>query len=443
MASPVIRQKYVRPKAGHHPPAFTQAGTCSRIHLTTHPSASPTVPTVLRPSRKLKLALCRLKLQWITGLLAGISLALTVASRWQVGRESPATTTTMGVGSVVQVWLVLCYRTQERKSALLTSRAMGTVGWEKPKSRRLLCVLECFLHLLIPLPRDYLLIGVRVNTIAYVLLLIRNYHVLRLLYWISPFSSLRANVFNSLCDFKIVHGVMYRHFVLKWGHVGAVLAVLALCGLLEAVKGLETVEKALKAMARLGEGGGCLDPVEVVIVLGSVAVGVVLTTVILTNLKQTAALTVSQSQLCTALSAKEAAYPHKVAAAFLLQAWWRISLMRRRHRFDVFTVFAWYRTLLAFAARPAVPQSKNAYSLVTHLAAIETQLRVKILKIRKGVRLSRRLDTVIIKEAQIMRKANILAGQKEPRLLCQGRLPTIREVVSDLSSPLTGQTPHR
>ena len=191
MASQMPRKKYVRSQPVRQPPvvsAFSQTHTCSRFRLSSNHTASPTYsPPGLCTSKALKFALCRLKLQWISGLLAGTSLILSVFSRWTAGRESPTTAATMGVCSLVQVWLVLSYWAQERKSVLWIGRATSR---EPPKSRRMMCALECLFHLLIPFPKACLVLGFRVNTIAYVLLLSRNYHTFRLLYWISPFSSL-------------------------------------------------------------------------------------------------------------------------------------------------------------------------------------------------------------------------------------------------------------
>jgi hypothetical protein len=194
------------------------------------------------------------------------------------------------------------------------------------------------------------------------------------------------------------------------------------------------MHEGLKAMFRLGNGEVVsLDPVHKLAMVISAGVGLVLTAVTLTTLKQTLSLSPGQFQLCGELSANKSADPRRIQAAFLLQAWWRLILMRHRGFIDIHTVFSMHRARLNFASCKAGAQLNHTYTLEAHLAAVEAGLRMKMRKIKAWMRLSRRLDNVIIREAQILGKTNILAGLRPPIRLGM-RLPTIKEVMSDLSS---------
>jgi len=430
MASKVLRKKYERALVPTHSPnklvsAFSQAHTCSHFRVSSCPS-----PTYFPPApqnlRSLKIAQCRINMQWSTGVLAGISLALSVGGYWAVGCKLPSVTAVLCVCSLVQVWLVLFYWAQEGKTALLTSKAVGAVS--KEKSKRILCGLECLLHLLIPLPRDFLVAGVQVNYVAYLLVLSRNYHFLRVLYWISPFSSLRAHLYSSFLN---VGCLAYRHYLRSWSAVGTGIALLSLWLLLAATLGQEAANTGLKALARLGEGQSlAFKPAEQVAVVVSACIGVYLLALVLSAVRKAMTLTEKEAQLTAQLCAQQTSLELRTKAAELLQAWWQLLHMRHRHHINLCTVFTWYRNLLTFLRAAPHPNTRNGYCVCSHFAAIEKTIKNKIKRMRVPSRINTRLDAILRKEKSLLKRTKYLADQRK-RIYMPRRLNTIREAANE------------
>ena len=432
MASRVQRKKYIASESPSKSPiklipAFSQTHTHFQISST--PAFTP--PTPHHSHRRLKLVLGRLKLQWVTGLLAGSSLAMSIGSYWVEDWKSPSVTVVLCVCSLVQVWLILSYWVIEGKTTLLTSRAVGTVNSGNSSSRRIWCGLECLLHLIIPMPVDFLVSGIRANFVAYLILLSRNYHFFRLLYWISPYSSLHAHIYSSFLN---VGCLTYKHYLRRWSAVCAGFAILSLWLLLIATLGQEAANTGLKALFRLGESQPSpSNPKEQVAAVVSACIGVYLLFLVLSAVRKATTLTEKEALLSAQLCAQQTSLELRTKAAELLQAWWRLLHMRHRHRLSLSTVFTWYRTLFTFLRLKPHTNARIGYCFFSHFAAMEREVKARIKRVQVLARINARLEAILRKETVIVEKANYLAGRRT-HISLPSRLSTIKEAVNE-SSP--------
>lgn len=432
MDAKVLRKKYAGSQ-GLSPSPLKLIPAFSHTHISSHfqlSSLSSFSPPARHNKKGLQFALFRLELQWITGFLAGISLATSIGSYWTLDLETPSVTAVLCMCSLVQMLLILSYWALEGKAALLTSRAVGAVGRKRTSRRRILCGLECLLHLLIPIPRDFLVAGIQANYIAYLILLSRNYHFLRFLFWISPFSSLRAYMFGS---FLKIDCLVSQHYLRKWSAVCAGIAILSLWLLLIATLGQEAANTGLKALVRLGEGHSSpSNPSEQGAILVCACIGLYPLALVITAVRQATALTGKEAQLSAQLYPPQTRPELRIRAAQLLQAWWRLVRMRHRHCFDLWTVFTWYRTLLEFLRLKPHPSARIGYSFYSHFAAVERELEAKIKRVRVQTRISARLDIILQSETAILEKTNYLAGRRK-HITLPSRLSTIKEAEREYS----------
>ena len=403
----------------------------SQVEVSTHTThRTDLLSTGRKTYRDYKLAWCRTQLQWTAGLNAALSLALSIVSLCTAGSETETVVTGIAVCSVIQVWLVLFYWVKAGKFALLLGRATQAFG--TIKHRWLLCTGECVYHLVIPLPASALL-GSGFNTLANVLLLCRNYHSLRLLYWVSPLSTLRLYIYVSVVGVQFRLGNLCKYCSRHWSGLSTWLALLLWWMLLSTVVGQDTAWAGVEAMARAGSG--YIAPTEVwdrLALVLSACLGLVLFGLVLTALRRAVCLTPREESFSSALYRTPAVQKARLRAVGLIQAWWRLVLMRRFHRIRIDTVFKWYRTLYA----GKLLHRKNVdYSIVCHLANIEKGIKTRINRLAVDLRMPTRLSMIMTREAHMFQRANQLIRSRSIAAL-RGHLPPIKEVLSEQSSSL-------
>jgi hypothetical protein len=288
------------------------------------------------------------------------------------------------------------------------------------------------LHLLIPLPEELIPFDFKVNTISYVSLIFRNYHSFRWLYWISPLSSLRTNVF---CSFINVGNLPWKDYLQRWSGVIAGLTILNMWLLLYVLLEQETASTGLKALARLGEGQSSTSkPYNQLALMILACMGFIFSGFVTAVGIKAMRLTRGEAQLSVQLCKMQDYQPFETRAAELLQAWWRLTQMRLRHRLNIDVVFTWYRTLLA--RRPLYSNAQAGYCLHAHLAVIQKEMRAKIKSMQALSIFKFRIDAITRREVSFLVRANYLAGLRSPSSLPR-RLSTIRESDSEWSSTVT------
>jgi len=363
---------------------LSQIVTASRLLLPSYPSGvvSPSSEArVQGKHRNFKLALCRAQLQWLSCLNGGLSLALLLVTFWVEAAQSLAVLTVVAVLSLIQIWLVITYWSRKLQFEKMIKQAVeGRKSDFKPIKRCILiCVIECAFHLMSPFSSGLRLGGLQLSSLANILIWCRNYHIFRMLFWTSELSSLRAHMLAASNNVKVDGSLIFKH--IAWKRSGLV-AALIICeaGLLLAVcLDEEGTYSGLTTLLLLGDTP-LYNPVwyEQLVLLLIVGLGFSLAGMIFVFMKRMTTFTTKEEQLSTVLAMSTRAHQVRDKAAALLQAWWRLRLMRRRHRLNLDTVFTWYRTLLASTCLGTYSSSLRQYSLSSHLASIQRKMHRRI-----------------------------------------------------------------
>ena len=436
----MVRKRYVRTKVNPHSenlPVFSsQTQTRSRLEITSYPSGTnPGSSPNLKYARRTKMHLCRAKLQAISLLLVITSVGLSVGNRCVQGFESPAVVTGMTVVSLLQVWLLISYWRQTRKYALMISKATATTLTNDAKLHRLGCLLECVYHLIVPFPREFIVAGMSVNSMINVMIVVRNYHIFRWMYWMSAFSSLRGILYAYFLGMK--SRVVYHYYLWKWGVAAVGVTLFSLYLYLETFTAEDVAEVQFKAVVRLGEGQNFrFTAGQQISALLWTGLGIYLLAVLTTAFKQELALTDSQTMFAAHLLGRMLPVRPKIKAVVLIQAWWRLIRMRRRRRLNLSALLTWYHTLLTLSSRKSVTSNTHdGYSLISHVAAFEEKLKKNVKRIQPPTSLLRRLDSVLRQEGLLLRRILYISGQPQSLVLPR-RLSTVYEVLSEQSSPI-------
>jgi len=413
--------------------AISSTSIASKLLISSHsPDAiSPSSRLRVRSSRRnFKLILCRVQLQWLTCLNAGLSLALLFLTFWVEATESVAALTLVAIFSLIQVWLVVMYWSRKSQFEEWTNRAIESKRDFKPIERHILiCVVESAFHLIIPFPNELYIGKVQLSSLINLMIWCRNYHIFRMLFWTSELSGLRAHVLAATNGVKMDWSLTFKYFA--WNKSGLVASLIILqAGLLLAVcLDVEMTYSGLTTLFRIG----LIPPSSSawygqLMLLLTVGFGVYVAGLVVMLMRGIARLTAKEEQLSTALELSARAGRLQSRATTLLQAWWRLQLMRRRHKFNLFTVFTWYRSLLAYPHLGVYTCSLSQYSLPTHLASIQHRVhrRVRTTVIHFDID----LDLLSRQALAILEKAQAMAGVRKLAILSE-RLSTIMEDLNE------------
>jgi len=409
---------------------ISPAVTDSRFLASSHPpsvSLPYSVLRIRRSRRSFKLILCRMRLQWLSCLNTGLSLTLLFVTHWGEA-ETLAVLVVVGALSLIQTWLVMMYWSRQHQFEKMISRAIeGKSDFKPIKGHILICVIECAFHLIIPFSSGLRLGGLQLSSLANILIWCRNYHIFRMLFWTSEFSSLRAHMLAASNNVKVDGSLIFKH--IAWNKSGLV-ASLIICeaGLLLAVcLDEEGTYSGLTTLLLLGNTP-LYNPVwyEQLVLLLIVGLGFSLAGMIFVFMKRMTTFTTKEEQLSAVLARSTRAHRVRDKAAALLQAWWRLRLMRRRHRLNLDTVFTWYRTLLASTCLGTYSSSLRQYSLSSHFASIQQKMHRRI----RATTVHFAIDLDRLSRQALTLKAHAVAGMRKLATLPQ-RLSTIMEDLSD------------
>lgn len=214
------------------------------------------------------------------------------------------------------------------------------------------CMLECIFNLVVLVPSQYLSFQVelfgQINhfslfSLCYALILLRNYHFIRLFYWNCPFSSVRARVYARLtstaCNFTyILRGCLARYsykMVLCLYCLSALL--LALFGHLArrdpAALDSSDISNDVWTVTYTENTIGYGDQLSTsfvyrLVLMTSAFAGSVLFGLLSAMSAQSLRLNIAESSLCVELLYRANSAAEVQEAARLLQSWWRLMRMR-------------------------------------------------------------------------------------------------------------------
>ena len=345
-------------------------------------------------------------LQKVTGLNAVLSVLvssigyLDIRKADEVEEVSDYERTSIRAGlwllSLIQVALIVIYARIERKHAALMPYSPSSV---------VLSSLECAFHLLLPVPKLLLQGNVRqqatysllsLDDFLYVLLLMRNYHWLRYLFWASRFSERRTMVFAEWMGVEMNRGFVlkcyFRSFSLKLALVlfGSVTVIGGLV-LFSMEKGahrghLDSVSDTIwvATIAKLTIGYGDLNPTTIIGQLVTILIcflGISLNSLVLSLSLRHMGLSQAQSRMYSSLTM--ACYKHKKQqeAVTLLQAWWRFMVMRHRGKRKAVTIIHFYTLLRLYRRVLATAERKRDRRFETQISAFEASVRLGLRRV--------------------------------------------------------------
>ena len=283
----------------------------------------------------------------------------------------------IGCASVVQAVLVVYYwkgclaYSEVLRAALHPCRTPISALLASPESLTY-CLLECVFHLFLFLPAtDYSaafsLFGIStslsLDEVCYLTILLRNYHSVRLLYWLSSFSTLRVSVFSEVASVRKMGLFVLRCCLVEYGLpliLGVYAVMVLIPGLVEFTlehkaegSHLDAVENDVWVVVNTQTtvGYGESHPVTF---LGQLAILVsalfgYFTLGLLTSISgNETALSLRECTYYSEIRYRRAKIESKVVAAVLVQRWWRLMAMRLRKVLKVGIIVGYFTQLRVY-----------------------------------------------------------------------------------------------
>jgi hypothetical protein len=283
----------------------------------------------------------------------------------------------IGFVSLLQAVLIVCYWKRYLAYLELLRAALhpfrpqvsGLLSSPKPFA---CCLLECLLHLFIFLPAAnysfaFSLFGIStsltLDEVCYISILLRNYHSLRLLYWLSDFCTLRMSLFAEVANVRSVNLFVLRCYLTRFGLpliLGVYAVMVVVPGATEYI--LEHEAKG-KEMDVVGNGMWLVFNTQTTIgygesspitFLGQLAILVsalfgYFTLGLLTSISgNKTALSLHECTYYSETRYKQVKLKHKLVATLLMQRWWRLMAMRMRKELKVGVILGYFTQLQVY-----------------------------------------------------------------------------------------------
>lgn len=273
--------------------------------------------------------------------------------------------------SAVQLGLVVLYsskwcswRESVRQELRLSPVPVPTMS--DSKRALTLCVLECCFHLIVLPPKFFLqwqlsMLGtysfLSLDDFLYALILLRNYHCLRYLFWRSALSTRRTCMVTTLTNVRLTLSFMLKYCLTVYSLVfisGIYVVVMVLSGILVHVfekdtpgTGFDTFANALwlVAQTQVTVGYGDFTPrtyLSCSVVIISCFVGSFLLSLIVSLLSRQMTLSLAESSLYTNVAYAGKKRRKLTEAVVFLQSWWRLMHMRLHRNMQARTVIDFY-----------------------------------------------------------------------------------------------------
>jgi len=273
---------------------------------------------------------------------------------------------------LIGVYWQHCWRLSElQNAALRVDHVSASSMWQAP-GFFWPCVLEAAGHVFVPYPGLGLgvsleLGGVRtfytLNDCLFVCLILRNYHLLRVLYWYSPFSHLRTLMYTRITTVTMGNLFLFRCYMKRYGLslvVGIYGLVVGLAGpvqyVLEKTSSLQidtsmwtSFFAVAYTQATIGYGvGGPTTIFAQLAITFSVFSGLFLQGLVTTAILDKSKLRLREFHMCAELMNSRDKRKHIDTVVRVIQSWWRLLKARMRKQPHVAIVSLFYRELAKF-----------------------------------------------------------------------------------------------
>lgn len=323
----------------------------------------------------------RKRLRRITG--ANAVLAWVVSGLWVTIAEAQTQKSLVKAGivcvSILQIALIILSSSLQQqwfesvRQALALKSAPVLPLRRSPIALRD-CILECCVHLLLPLPGvavqwklqslgSYTLLSL--DDCCCMLLLLRNYHFLRYLFWHCPLSSNRSKLFTEVAGLRINLSYVVRYCLAIYSLL--LLSLLYCVFLLTSGLSLylferytpnslfDSVENGLwlvgQTQSNIGYGEltprtypGCL------VIITSCLIGNFILSILVGFLARIMSLSAAESTLYSEIAYEREKRKSELLAVNLVQSWWKLMSMRLHHRLEARVILSFYQQQGLFKA---------------------------------------------------------------------------------------------
>lgn len=341
----------------------------------THPSAALSRKKLARLKKTIvKVTVWNAVFSWASSVLGYVVISLERDSSQSEEAET-ATKCVLLLLSCIQVPLVAAYWEATLKYYEVVRKALTASTEQLTMSQKSLfsCLCECAFHVICPIPNvswegQYTLFGktawISLDSILYCAILIRNYHSFQLVFWLSRFANFRTQLFTNFANTRSYEGFLLRCYIATYT-LRVVLVVIGVMILLPGVLKFVVESKQvltdsatmqlddfwIVAYSQLTIGYGDSVPrlflVQVTIVL-SCLLGVLILGLFNAISSRTLILNMSECNLYSDLLYAKHKQRYSGLATILLQRWWRLMLMRKRHFIHAKTILSFYSHLLVY-----------------------------------------------------------------------------------------------
>ena len=368
--------------------------------------------------------------------------------------------------SLLQVSLVILHRSfsldyEETVRLALLLSPMPIKRLKKSPKHIAQSICECLLHILTLVPNfdrpvSYHVLSVSLDTLLFLLLLLRNYHTLQMLYWWSPFSDLRTQHFAKIANIQVSSKFVARCCL---AYSGAAIVfflyavMVAISGLLQYSIDQETVGGGVNVWDKFWEvtvtqgtiGYGDTAPdttfAQVTIIISCFCgIGVLSFGNILSQ--GHLGLSLRESAMTSELLYRRTKQRYRLEAALILQRWWRLmqSRMRKLKQSQVITGF--YSNLLTFRQVLATCRQVKAHLFEDQITAFDSTIHKQFRALNEYMSPLREVHTFL---PDLLRdQYRILSATLELHYPAEHILPTVHSsYVGDMSCKTGGVTSRR
>jgi len=303
---------------------------------------------------------------------------------------------------LIVVYWQLCWRLSElQHAALRLDHVRAPSIWQAPDFLWP-CVLEAAGHVLVPYPGLDLGVSLELGGVhtfytlndgLFVCLILRNYHLLRVLYWYSSFSHLRTLMYTRITTVTMGKGFVFRCYMKRYG----LSLVLGIYGLVVGLAGpvQYVFEKtsstqvdtgiwmsffaAAYTQSTIGYGVGCSTTLFAQLAITfSVFSGIFLQGLVTTAILDKSKLKLQEFHMCVELMNGRDKRKHMDVIARVIQSWWRLLKSRLRRQTNVAIVSLFYSELAKFRRVLVHCYHINQGLFINQVACFHTKVQTNI-----------------------------------------------------------------
>lgn len=383
-------------------------------------SNRPAPPRSVSKLRRLRRSVGLALGQLVVSSWAVIGLSYALVNRYDGEDEGSSAKIIIELGlyclSLYQTLLVVLYWHRSLLHSKTIRKTLGQKSAPTLRTSRLyqvVCFAECLFHMILPYPGTYYrkytrLFGQNtsfsISDMLFALLNLRQYHILRLLYWLSPLPTLRVHFHYSLWDMRGDFAFRYKYLAAQH-HLKVIGCVYGLMVIISGfvLYGFEHAPYSaqllsmwdgfwLVGLTQTTVGYGDVEPSTFpgkLSVLVSCGVGICLLGLLNTFTLQSCSLSPRENDMYMAVTSRVLQRKHRLVSVVLLQRWWKLELYRRRKHPNL-------QAVLALHSQLAVHRRVRVGSININVIRLERQVRLCTIRLARHMKYTKDLLEPVI-----------------------------------------------